>query len=226
MAGLVIIDNGTNTLRQIGETSASWLARMGAYAAANAINLAVRTTIDKTKPAKKYPLKFALAPPSEYYKLQTKNPGSSYQQMRFLQDNIPVNNLILKNENNSFVEFVNAKIRVQKQNTIVETALVNRVGTIKEYIAAKDYEVKVSGDIMVDENYYPIFEVESINEFLSSPEAFSIANVYLEGFNIEKMVYKDGSFDQQKQTHFNVLPFEFTFISDNDSENAYGLVID
>jgi hypothetical protein len=226
MAGLVIIDNGKNAARQIGETTESWLLRTGAYATANAINLAVRTAIDKSKPDKKYPFGYVSLPTTELDTLQKKHPESKYTNMRFLQENIPVNNLILKNKNNDFIEFVNAKICVTKQNTIVETPLVNRTGTVKEYIHARDYEINVSGDIMVDTNYYPAFEIGVINEFLTSPEEFKIANVYLESFKIDNMVFKSGDFDQQGQKYFNVLPFRFQFISDNDAENAYGLIMD
>ena len=226
MAGLVIIDNSRNVEKQIGETSASWLLRMSAHITANAINKAVRTAIELSKPEKKYQIMGSFAPDSEYHRLQTKDPEISYQGMRFLQDKIPVNNLILKSKNNEFIEFVNAKIDVIKQNTIIETALVNRRGKIKEYITALDYEIKITGDIMVSENYYPTYEIGEINDFLSEPDEFDIVNTYLEAFEITKVVFKNGNFNQQKQKHFNVLPFDFTFVSDEDTDNAYGLIIE
>ena len=222
MAGLVIIDNWSNAVRQIGETTASWMLRTGAYAAANAINFAIQQK--NRYPSKDYPLLPEFIPSVESLTLKKQHAGSNYTGMRFLKGDIPVNNLILKSKKNDFIEFVNAKIRVTKQNTIVETALVNRVGTIKEYITAKDYVIDISGDIMVSENAYPTYEIGEINEFLSEPEVFDVANVYLETFNISKMVFDHGDFDQQAQRYFNVLPFKFTFKSDNDSENAYGLI--
>jgi hypothetical protein len=208
MAGLVIIDNETNKVRQIGETAASWLLRTGAYAAATALNTATSIRLN-----------------TESDTLKKGHPQSTYTDMRFLYGDIPVNNLILKNENKGFIEFVNAKIRVNKQNTIVETPLVNRVGTIKEYIAAKDYTIDVSGDIIVNTNSYPIIEIHKVNEFLSAPETFEVVNVYLGAFHIDKMVFKNGNFNQQGQKFFNALPFDFTFTSDNDSENSYGLIM-
>ena len=226
MAGLVIIDNEANAVRQIGETAASWLLRTGAYAAANAVNAAARQAIESSRVDKKYPLGYLLPPTTEWDTLKKKYAGSNYGNMRFLQDDIPVNNIILKNKNNDFIEFVNAKINVRKENTIVETALVNRKGTIKEYIAAKDYIVDVSGDIMVSTNSFPALETGVVNEFLSSPESFEVANVYLDSFDITKVVFRNGNFNQQSQKYFNVLPFTFQFISDNDAENAYGLIME
>jgi len=226
MAGLVIIDNGTNAVRQIGETAASWLLRTGAYGDANAINLAARTAIDISRPNKKYSLAPEYIDKTRPANLQTQNIGSDYTGMRFLVGDIPVNNLILKNKNNDFIEFVNAKINVKKENTIVETVLVNRRGTIKEYINAKDYTVDISGDIMADCNCYPINLIREINCFLSKPEVFDVVNTYLDEYEISKLVFRNGDFLQQSQKFFNVLPFKFSFTSDNDEENAYGLIID
>jgi len=224
MAGLVIIDNSRNAVRQIGETAASWMLRTGAYAAANAINLAIQQ--GKRHQPKDYPLLPEHTWSVKSATLKEEHSGSDYSGMRFLQGGIPVNNLILKNKNNEFIEFVDAKIRVTKQNTIIETALVNRKGTIKEYIAARDYEIGIRGNIMVSENCYPTFEIGEINRFLSDPEEFDVVNTYLGTFGIAKVVFKTGDFDQQGQKFFNVLPFDFRFTSDNDAENAYGLIMD
>lgn len=225
MAGIVIIDNASNTVKQIGETAASWVLRGGAYLAANARNVA---EFNAAKPEKTYPLNHNISSNLQYWHtLKMEHSKSKYDNMRFLQDDIPVNNLILKNKNNFFIEFVNAKIRVFKQNTIVETALVNRAGTIKEYITAKDYEIDISGDIMTDAaNVYPSTEMGVINGFLDIPEEFEVTNAYLSEFGIHKMVFKSGNFNQQGQKFFNVLPFDFQFISDNDSDNAYGLIME
>jgi len=227
MAGIYIL-NGHNETMRLGGTEASWLAAQSLnvlnaarQAGETAASWAVRQKLYKMMLRPAYvPLNPATG------MLKQKHPDSNYSDMRFLQDDIPVNNLILKSKNNEFIEFVNAKIKVTKQNTIVETVLVNRIGTIKEYINAKDYVVDVSGDIMVSENRYPTFQIASVSRFLSEPEAFDVVNTYLDTFGISKMVFEKGDFDQQKQTHFNVLPFKFIFKSDNDSENAYGLIID
>lgn len=230
MAGLVIIDNGKNEVRQIGETAASWMLRTGVYAAANAINLAIQQKNKiKDKDFLLLPEYIAASPLST---LKTdyrddKGKGIDYSGMRFMQGEIPVNNIILKNKNNEIIEFVNAKINVRKENTIIETAVVNRVGKIKEYIYAVDYAVDISGDIMISENRYPTSEIGKVNRFLSDPEVFDVVNTYLEtSFGITKIVFKSGTFEQQSQKHFNILPFKFQFISDNDAENAYGLIME
>ena len=224
MAGLVIIDNGKNMAKQIGETSASWILRTGVYAAANAINLAIQQK--KRHSPKDYSLKPAWVPDSSLLTLKKKYPDRNYSNMPFLVGDIPVNNIILKNRNNELIEFVNAKINVRKENTIVETALVNRRGTIKEYISAKDYAVDISGDIIVEGNSYPAFEAGEINRFLNSPEEFDVVSVFLEELEIDKIVFKNGDFMQQSQKFFNSLPFKFQFISDNNAENVYGLIME
>ncbi|MCL2291229.1 MAG: DUF6046 domain-containing protein [Bacteroidetes bacterium] len=253
MAGLVIISNDTNEIRQTGETESSWLLRALKYEthhaintarwentndpkwlaeqALNAVNVArqagetiaswaARTGLYKKMLRPEYT---AVSPMST---LKKSYEGSDYSHMRFLQGNIPVNNLILKNKNGEFIEFVDAKINIRRENTIVETALAKREGTIKEYIAAKDYAIDISGNIMISENYYPTFEIGKVNRFLKEPEVFDVVNTYLEAFDIAKVVFRSGDFNQQSQKYFNVLPFRFQFISDNDEENAYGLIIE
>jgi len=201
MAGLVII-NGINTVRQIGETTGSWLLRSKLYSLRLASN--------------------SLPSHSDTLELKTRA-GSNYKNMRFLVGDVPANNIIFGDKNNNIIEFVNAKIRVTKENTIVKTALVSRSGTIKEYIAAKDYVIDISGDIITNSNLYPVEEMEKVNEFLNSPEEFYVSNVFLDVLNICKVVFESGDFDQQSQKYFNVLPFKFKFTSDDDPENFYGL---
>ena len=50
--------------------------------------------------------------------------------------------------NSSEIELYGAIINVQKQNKIVETELVNRVGKIKELIQESDYNVSISGNLV------------------------------------------------------------------------------
>lgn len=253
MAGIVIIGNKNNEIRQTEGTEASWMLRAIKYQTHYAANTArmentsdlkwlIAQTLNTVNAgrqaggtagswaARQSAYGMTLRPEHTWNvksaTLKESHPGSDYSNMRFMQDNIPANNLILKNKNNEFIEFVNAKIDVIKQNTIIETALVNRRGKIKEYITALDYEIKITGDIMVSENYYPTYEIGEINDFLSEPDEFDIVNTYLEAFEITKVVFKNGNFNQQKQKHFNVLPFDFTFVSDEDTDNAYGLIIE
>jgi hypothetical protein len=204
MAGIVIISNAANEVRQVGETTASWLLRSEMYQRS---------------------LRGEFTGYGDWDKLKIDHHGSDYSDMRFMQGGIPPNNLVLKADN-TFIEFVNAKIRVTKQNTIVETSMVNRNGTIKEYINAKDYVVDITGDIMTSDNIYPVREIEKIDKYLSEKKVLDVVNVFLDAFKISKVVFKDGDFDQQKQSFFNVLPFKFQFISDEDSDNAYGLTMD
>jgi len=224
MAGIVIIDNEKNMARQIGETATSWVLRTGAYAAANAINLAIQQK--RKHGSKDYGLTPAHIWSSELATLKKKYPDRDYRNMPFLVGDIPANNIILKNSRNELIEFVNAKIRVTKENTIIPTALVNRRGAIKEYITAKDYVINIAGDIMVGDNSYPAYEAGEVNSFLDEPEEFDIVNVLLEELGISKVVFNSGDFDQQGQKFFNILPFKFQFTSDNDAENAYDLIMD
>jgi hypothetical protein len=138
--------------------------------------------------------------------------GGSYKQL-FSE---PRNNIIVKDTDGKFeIEFINAKCKIIKANTIVETAVVNRDGTVKEFISAKDYDIAISGDIVTDRQYsFPVDEMKTLIGLLSQKTNLEVAGSLFYMFGIEQMVFKTGTFDQTSARYVNAMPFSLQFVSD------------
>lgn len=136
------------------------------------------------------------------------------------------NSLLLYSDDTS-IELVDVKIDVTQENTIVKTPMVGTRGTIKELINAKDYVVKISGNIhnatesgdvdLYNGNVYPIAQLAKLENILYQLKIFSVVNVFLNTLGINNLVLESASFKQQGQKHFNILPFNLDFVSDEDN---------
>lgn len=136
-------------------------------------------------------------------------------------------NVLLLYSNDTWIELIDVKINVTRKNTIVSTAMVGARGTVKEFINARDYSVKINGNLhnltedrladLRNGNIYPIVELAELNNILSQLEVFSVANVFLNTLGIDKLVLDAVNYDQHKQKYFNILPFTIDFISDEDN---------
>lgn len=124
------------------------------------------------------------------------------------------NSLILKNANNTQIALIGVKIDVTKTNKIVETSLVNREGKVKEFIQADDYSVKITGNLFGDRNKFPLEALQQLLDVLRPNQNMEVASPYLEAFGICKVVLKQAQFNQSNLRHFNVMPFEISFLSD------------
>ena len=94
------------------------------------------------------------------------------------------------------------------------------------FIAAQDYQIEITGNLMRSE-YYPQYtrdesskslSIEMLREFVKLIEAqdlISVANVFLNSLGIKKLVLNQHSF-QPSQKFQNLQPFRFSFISDED----------
>ncbi|MDR2292451.1 MAG: DUF6046 domain-containing protein [Prevotellaceae bacterium] len=128
----------------------------------------------------------------------------------------PRNNIIVKDAGGKFeIEFINAKCKIIKANTIAETAVVNRDGMVKEFINAKDYNITVSGDIVTNKQYsFPVDEMKTLIGLLSQKTNLKVAGALFYMFGIEQMVFKTGTFDQTAAKYVNAMPFTLEFASD------------
>lgn len=115
--------------------------------------------------------------------------------------------------------FSDINIQVSARNTIVETPLTGRRGSIKEYIQAEDYDVKIKGNLISGkQNAFPFYQLQSLVRLLRQTDTFKVKNKYLEAFDIYEMALKRANFNQDKAKYMNVLPFELNFISDERYE--------
>ena len=209
MAGLVIIDNTTNTVRQMGETTTSVLLRSIAYPLflAGKEQRFERMTKARSKRREDdyfYGTKLGGIDPSQYddkYRLHTPSIEGYNKYMPFLIDSKPYGNVILGTQDETkIVEFIDAKVRVNKSNTIVETPLTGIKGTVKEYISAQDYSIEIKASLFTGmPGYFPYDEMEALNELLDVPESLKIASKILEIYGVQDVVMESADFDQNEQ---------------------------
>lgn len=111
-------------------------------------------------------------------------------------------------------------INVSKQKQIVQTALVGRAGTIKEYISAGDYQLEMSiGVVAVDENneiidQYPESAISTLREVLEEDQSLEASSTFLDVFGINKIVIT--GFSAKQMTFSNRQVVEVSALSDDD----------
>ena len=112
-------------------------------------------------------------------------------------------------------EFERCLISVKQNKNIVETLIMGKNGSIKEYIGLKDYEVKLEAILFGKNGQFPADKVEALNKYLQYGQVIPVTCNYLNDFfNINYILVKDfdinmeiGGFSQQTVT--------ITGISDN-----------
>lgn len=131
------------------------------------------------------------------------------------------NELILKSDDGTTIYLIGVEIDVTQKNKIVPTQLINRAGSVKERIQREDYEVKVHGNIIGEQGKFPHEGLKSLVSILNSTSSIQCSAAYLDIFDITKLAFKKADFNQKGLKHFNVLPFELSFDSDED----YGFLV-
>ena len=105
---------------------------------------------------------------------------------------------------------------ISHTNSIVETQLLNKSGTVKEYIQKKDYKIEVHGNLVGADEKFPYDTLEDLIKILNKTTSFYAASVLLSAFDIHKVVMNAAKFDQKEMKYFNVLPFVLTLNSDDE----------
>lgn len=115
------------------------------------------------------------------------------------------------------VELDDVKINVSRNNKIVETTLLKRSGTIKEFIQHEDFNIDISGTIRTNnKRTFPTEDLRELSQIFEQGVVFDVASVYLESFGINRVVLSRFMFEQQNMRFFNVLPFTLVLKSDTD----------
>lgn len=141
----------------------------------------------------------------DYYTDKLRTQGAQYD-----------NNLILRSSNGTQIEFMDAIIDVTQANIVKSTSLINRAGSVKEFIQKDDYNITIKGNLICDRDKFPYGLLNTLLTILDQPESFEVANVYLETFGICNMILKDAKFEQSTIKYMNAMPFTLTFTSDED----------
>lgn len=113
------------------------------------------------------------------------------------------------------LDLYNPVISISNKKTIVQTALVNRSGTVKEMISKEDYKINIKGVIIREDNTYPDEEISDLMALFNKNEALPIycaltSLLFDEG---EKVVITDLSFPPTPGTQ-NIQAYDLTLISD------------
>ncbi len=127
------------------------------------------------------------------------------------------NNIILKSFDDLIsIELIAVDVDVTPTNTIVETALIGRAGTVKEYISANDYKVNLSGMVISDSiDSFPLYEQIALKKILETEKTMQVESVYLNLWGITKLVYLNGSFKPSNK-YVNAFDFKLQCVSDKD----------
>jgi len=105
-----------------------------------------------------------------------------------------------------------AKVSVTKGNVLKSTSLVNRRGSVKELIQAKDYTVTITGTLIGVRNLLPYAELALLNKLLDTSKTILVASTYLATFGIFRLAFRDTTFKQGNT--INTLEYTLTFESD------------
>ncbi len=112
---------------------------------------------------------------------------------------------------------VNAKIDVVLKNTIVQTALIGRKGTVKEYVCAQDYDITMSGLLVGSlKNTPPLDILFLLRQCIEDDGYVIVGSPYLLTFGITKLVLKEYSIPQGNTSSLvNTKEYKLSFISDS-----------
>ena len=155
-----------------------------------------------------------------YHNLHIKTAYDDYSSYPFVVGK-PEGNVLLEPAGGGLVEIIDAEIDVTRKNTIKETALVHREGTVKELIQANDYDVTITGHLFSDSRtpnsaIFPQEQLRDLNGVLSTKEPLKIISVYTDSFDIHWVVLKSAEFFQSKNKYLNVLGFTLKMVSDTE----------
>ena len=117
------------------------------------------------------------------------------------------------------IRITDALIKVKQSKSIVTTKLVNRSGTVKEYVQNGDYEITIDGSLIGEQGKFPYDDLNNILiPLIEKVENLRMASAYTDAFGITEVVLKEATFDQNQMRLFNVMPFRLVFSSDGNYE--------
>ncbi|MVT09881.1 DUF6046 domain-containing protein [Chitinophaga tropicalis] len=109
----------------------------------------------------------------------------------------------------------NPVIRITSKKTIVETVMVNRMGTVKELIGQEDFKINIKGIIVSEDNSYPAKEIKAIHDLYILDTSLEIVcvltDIFMQGKNT--VVITDISWPEISGTQ-NIKTYEINLVSD------------
>lgn len=127
--------------------------------------------------------------------------------------------LYFRKESGEQLEMNDAVVSVTRKKNIVTTSLVGMDGTVKEYVNADDYQVKIAvgvqavrNGVFVDE--YPTEGIKQLRQFFDLAEPILVNSAFLEIFNIDRIVITDFSLIQATESNYQ--PITLSALSDTE----------
>lgn len=107
-------------------------------------------------------------------------------------------------------EFVEALIKLSRQKTIVETSVVGKDGTVKEFISNGDFslDIQIALRDANDEDIYPIDQLNEFADFLAENREVIIGSEWLDAFKINEIVIKSYSASQETYANRQNIPIQ------------------
>lgn len=107
--------------------------------------------------------------------------------------------------------------QVEMQKNIIYTPIQGRNVTVKEYIADKDYMIRINGVLTGSNKVYPRDQVAALIQILKAPVALTVNSWYLQQFDIYNLVIDNYQVPQEKGW-YSMQPFSISALSDNPIE--------
>ncbi len=137
----------------------------------------------------------------------------------FWRDRFALCTLRFRKESGDQLEMNDAVVSVSCKKNIVTTQLVGMDGTVKEYINADDYTVKIAvgvqavrDGVFVDE--YPTEGIKELRAFFDLNEPILVQSAFLEIFDIDRLVITDFSVGQATESNYQ--PISLSALSDKE----------
>ena len=137
----------------------------------------------------------------------------------FWSDRYALCTLYFRRESGEQLEMNDAVVSVTRKKNIVTTSMVGMDGTVKEYVNADDYQVKIAvgvqavrDGVFVDE--YPTEGIKQLRQFFDLNEPILVNSAFLEIFNIDRIVITDFSLIQATESNYQ--PITLSALSDTE----------
>ncbi len=113
-----------------------------------------------------------------------------------------------------------AVCRVTLRKTIVQTAIAGRDGTVKELVAADDFEIEAAITLLADDDQYPAQALRALADLARANGPVHVDSAFLRLFDIDRAVVTE--LEVCQQTWGNTQEVKLLMVSDDDYEVEAG----
>lgn len=125
--------------------------------------------------------------------------------------------LYFRKQSGEQLDMKDAVVSVSRKKNIVTTQLVGMDGTVKEYVNADDYSIKIAvgvqavkDGVFVDE--YPTEGIKELRKFFDLNEPIMVSSEFLKIFDIDRLVITDFAVNQTTESNYQ--PITLSALSD------------